>query len=92
MNANAKETIKYLYEHGHIIQYEHYKFIMQELTKPITEHPDVQRLITKHDILIRAAKSVVAKLRKRRIHPMDILPIENPQRLAKELVDAFENN
>ena len=49
---NAKETVKYLYEHSHIIQHGHFKDIMQELDKPITEHPDVQRLITKHQTLI----------------------------------------
>ena len=30
---NAKETIKYLYEHGHIIGQEHYKAIYDELTE-----------------------------------------------------------
>jgi len=42
---DAKKTIKYLYEHGHIPQTEHFKTIYAELDKPITEHPDVQRLI-----------------------------------------------
>ena len=42
---DAKETIKYLYTHGHIPDHEHYKTILDELDKPIAEHPDVQRLI-----------------------------------------------
>ena len=42
---NAKETLTYLYQHGHIICYADYKIICAELDKPITEHPDVQRLI-----------------------------------------------
>jgi regulator of replication initiation timing len=41
---NAKETVKYLFEHGHIMGGEHYDTIMSELI-PITEHPDIQRLI-----------------------------------------------
>ena len=32
MNMDAKETIKYLYENGHIIGREHYKTIYDELT------------------------------------------------------------
>ena len=39
---DAKETIKYLYTHGHIPDHEHYKTILDELDKPIAEHPDVQ--------------------------------------------------
>jgi len=42
---DAKETIEYLYEHGHIVSFEHYKTICDALNKSITEHPDVQRLI-----------------------------------------------
>ena len=42
---DAKETLTYLYQHGHIICYADYKIICAELDKPITEHPDVQRLI-----------------------------------------------
>ncbi len=48
---NAKETIKYLYEHGHIPCYEDYKTITQALDKPITEHLDVQKLISKTVVL-----------------------------------------
>jgi len=42
---DAKETLTYLYQHGHIICYADYKIICAELDQPITEHPDVQRLI-----------------------------------------------
>jgi len=42
---DAKETIEYLYEHGHIVSFEHYKTICDALNKSITEHPDVQRLV-----------------------------------------------
>ena len=42
---DAKETIEYLYEHGHIVSFEHYKTICDALNKPIAEHPDVQRLV-----------------------------------------------
>ena len=42
---DAKETITYLYEHGHIPQTEHFQTIYRELNKPVTKHPDVQRLI-----------------------------------------------
>lgn len=48
---NAKETIKYLYENGRIMQREHYETLVNELSKPVTEHPDVQRLISKMVIL-----------------------------------------
>ena len=41
---DAKETVKYLFEHGHIMSREHYDNICAELA-PITERPDVQRLI-----------------------------------------------
>jgi len=39
---DAKETLTYLYQHGHIICYADYKIICAELDKPIAEHPDVQ--------------------------------------------------
>ena len=42
---DAKETITYLYEHGHIPQTEHFQTIYRELNKPVTKHPDVQRLV-----------------------------------------------
>ena len=45
---DAKETIKYIYGHRHIPSSLHFKTIMDELEKPITEHPDVQNLIGKH--------------------------------------------
>ena len=41
---DANETIKYLYENGHIVSHEHYETICAELTSAI-ENPDVQRLI-----------------------------------------------
>ena len=49
---NAKETLQYLYEHGRIVQHCHYTTIMDFINKPITEHPDVQRLITQHQTLM----------------------------------------
>ena len=42
---DAKETLKYLYQHGHLMCGADYEKIYAELAKPITEHPDVQRLI-----------------------------------------------
>lgn len=59
--------------------------------KAITEHPDVQRLIGQITKLQMAIESVAKKLRKKRIHPLDIIPIENPNRLAKELERALES-
>jgi len=63
----------------------------------ITDHPDVQRLIkqaaklqfqNKH--LKEVIQSVAKKLREKRIHPLDIIPIERPDRLAKQLEQALE--
>lgn len=34
---DAKETITYLYQHGHILQTNHYRTIVQELTRLRTE-------------------------------------------------------
>ena len=53
---NAKETITYLYEHGHRPGREHFETIYAELDKPITEHPDVQRLIIQVETLSRENK------------------------------------
>jgi hypothetical protein len=36
-----------------------------------------------------AIKSVAKKLRTKRKHPLDIIPIENPRRLAEELEAAL---
>jgi len=55
----------------------------------VTEHPDVQRLIGRITKLQMAIESVAKKLRKKRIHPLDIIPIENPNRLANELEQAL---
>ena len=41
--------------------------------------------------LINEINSVSDDLKKTRIHPLDILPIENPRRLAKRLDDAITN-
>ena len=55
---DAKETLTYLYEHGHIICYADYKIICAELDKPIIEHPDVQRLIIQVETLSREKKEL----------------------------------
>ena len=67
---NAKETIMYLYGHGHIPSSLHFKTIMEELEKPITNHPDVQKLISKmvvlqasHTKLMQAAQKMVDYMR-----------------------------
>ena len=59
---DAKETLTYLYQHGHIICYADYKIICAELDKPITEHPDVQRLIIQVETLSRENKIMRAML------------------------------
>ena len=41
---NAKETVKYLHEHGHTVQHRHYETITQELARH-------QTLIAKYDTL-----------------------------------------
>ena len=41
--------------------------------------------------LIIDIESVAKDLKKRRIHPLDILPIEMPHRLAQRLDDAIKN-
>ena len=61
---DAKETIKYLYEHGHIMKTEHFKTICAELNKPITEHPDVQRLIIQVETLSQEKKAIKAQYAK----------------------------
>ena len=57
---NAKETVIYLYEHSHIQQHEHHKTIMDELNKPVTEHPDVQKLISQMVVLQAKYKTLKA--------------------------------
>ena len=59
---DAKETIEYLYEHGHIVSFEHYKTICDALNKPITEHPDVQRLVGQVETLSQENKIMRAML------------------------------
>ena len=55
---NAKETIMYLYGHGHIPSSLHFKTIMEELEKPITDHPDVHKLISQMVVLQTENKSL----------------------------------
>jgi len=59
---DAKETITYLYEHGHIPQTEHFQTIYRELNKPVTEHPDVQRLVGQVETLSQENKIMRAML------------------------------
>ena len=67
------------------------------IEKPITEFGDVQRLI-KQVVQLQAekeqrekiVKTVIEKLKKKRIHPLDIIPIEYPHLLVKELEQALE--
>ena len=61
---DAKETITYLYEHGHIPQTEHFQTIYRELNKPITEHPDVQRLIIQVETLGQENKKLKEAIEK----------------------------
>lgn len=50
-----------------------------------------EQTIKKLAQLIIDIEAVSKDLRKARTHPLDILPIENPFRLAKRLDDAISN-
>ena len=68
---NAKETLTYLYQHGHIICYADYKIICAELDQPITEHPDVQRLIIQVETLSQENKELKMEMLRRYKHGHD---------------------
>ena len=50
-----------------------------------------ERSIKKLAQLIIDVEGVSDDLKKRRIHPLDILPSENPRRLAKRLDEAIKD-